>query len=124
MIILDACVLIALTDATNSCHAEARSIMSAADRFAITALTGAEVMVYPMPSAVGTWADLFRDLGIEVVPITANDMAAIAALRRQSGLKMPDALVLWLASQRQACVATFDQRLAAKAGEYRLAVLP
>lgn len=116
---LDACVLIALTDATNAFHEPAKAIMATADTFAITALTGAEVMVHPMPG----WADLLRDLAIGVVPIEAADMAAIADTRRRSGLKMPDALVLWAASTRQASVATFDQHLAAKAREAGLVVV-
>lgn len=124
LIILDACVLIALTDGTNTFHADARHILSGEEDFAITALTGAEVMVHPIPAAVGSWSDLLRDLGVAVIPIEAPDMEAIAATRRQSGLKMPDALVLWLALRRNADVATFDQRLAAQVKEHGLTVLP
>ena len=124
LIVLDACVLIALTDQTNTNHDSARRLLSTNDQLAITALTGAEVMVYPIPKAQGGWSELLRDLAIEVVAITAEDMEAIAATRRQSQLKMPDAIVLWLARQRGACVGTFDEKLAAKARQYGLAVRP
>lgn len=124
MIVLDACVLLALTDKTNIFHASARRVLSLPDQFAITALTGAEVMVYPMAVADGGWPELLRDFAIDVVPIVAIDIAAIAAMRRQSGLKMPGALVLWLAQRRDADVATFDDRLAAKARQFGLTVQP
>lgn len=122
MIVLDARVLVALTDETNPSHAAARRILSSADTFAMTALSGVDLMAYPMPTTAGTWADLLRDFAVEVVPIEAADMGAIAATKRQSGLPMPDALTLWLARQRGAAVATFDAPLAAMAKQYGLAV--
>ena len=124
MIVLDACVLIALTDRSNTWHDEARQILARPGGFAICVLTGAEIMVYPVPPDLGTWQRLFADLGIDVWSIEAADMPLIADERRTSGLRMPDALVLWLARRLDAAVATFDQTLATRARQFGVAVLP
>ena len=115
MIILDTCVLIAFADPANIFHADAERILATTERLAITALTGAELMVHPSPDQSRQWREMLRRLAIDVVPITEDDMEAIAETRRESGLKMPDALVLWLARTYEATVASFDQHLCDRA---------
>jgi predicted nucleic acid-binding protein len=118
LIVLDACVLIAFADKANRFHDDAFKILSTSDSLLVSALTAAEVMVYPLPAASGDWGDLFRDLGVAIAPIEEEDVASIAETRRNSGLKMPDVLVLWLAQSRGAGIATFDEQLMAKAQQY------
>ena len=120
MIVLDSCVLIAFADPANVLHQDAKRIMTTTEPLAITALSGAEIMVHPPQAQRQLWRDLFRDFAIEVVPITEDDMEAIADMRRTSNLKMPDALVLWLAQRRQAGVATFDRQLLNRAEQLGL----
>ena len=117
MIVLDTCVLIALSDPDNVFHADARRILTTPEPLAITALSGAELMVHPSPDQRHQWRTALADLGIEVVPLTEDDMEDLAQIRRESGLRMPDALVLWLARARQATLASFDQRLLQRAAE-------
>jgi len=115
MIILDSCVLIALTDARNVFHCDAKRILTTTESLAITALSGAEVMVDSASHPQVNWRDLLFDLDIDVVDIAEGDMEAIAKMRRISGMKMPDALVLWLAEAHGAAIATFDRQLLNKA---------
>lgn len=124
MIVLDSCVLIAFADPANVFHENAKNILMTTEPLAITALSGAEVMVYPAPEQRRHWRDMLHDLAIEVVPILADDMEAIAETRRTSGLKMPDALVLWLAETRGATIASFDRRLLDQAQHRGLPTLP
>ena len=114
MIVLDACVLAAFVDPANLFHRHARSIMGMTEPFAISALTGAEVMVpschQPLP-APAFWPALFADFDIHIIDLTGADMARLAALRAASRLKMPDAIVLHTAMIASASIATFDAAL-------------
>ncbi|MCL2788767.1 MAG: PIN domain-containing protein, partial [Micrococcales bacterium] len=97
MIVLDACVLIAFADPANVFNADAARILTTAEPLVISALSGAEIMVHPLPDQQHHWWEMLADFGIDVVPVTRDDMEALAAVRRESGLKMPDAIILWLA---------------------------
>jgi predicted nucleic acid-binding protein len=121
VIVLDACVLIAFVDPSDASHDAAVSIMETLEPLAIAALTGAELMVRAVDRSA--WVDIFRELAIEVIPITAEDMVAIAATRCDSGLRMPDAIVLWLARTTGSGVASFDRRLLAKAEQLGVRVV-
>jgi len=123
VIILDTCVLIAFADPANIFHADSQRILATTEALAITALTGAELMVHPSPDQSRQWRAMLRRLTIDVVPITEDGMESIADTRRESGLKMPDALVLWLARTHEAAVASFDQRLLDRAGELGIAIV-
>ena len=120
MIILDSCVLIAFADPTDIFHPDACRVLTTTEALAITALTAAETMVHTSPQQHNLWRRTFDDLGTEVIPITGSDIEKIAETRSTSGLKMPDALVLWLAESRDAAVASFDQRLINTAQERNL----
>ena len=120
MIVLDPSVLIAFADPANASHQDAKRIMTTTEALAVTALTGAEILVSPSREQQFEWRDLFHALAVEVVPITENDMRTIANMRRTSDLKMPDALVLWAAKERKAGVATFDEQLRSRAEELGL----
>jgi predicted nucleic acid-binding protein len=122
MIALDACVLIAFVDPADAHHEAARRILTTTEPLMITALTGAELMVRPTRPG-WQWSDLLRELGITIESITADDMTAIAQTRRDSGLKMPDALVVWVAHTHGATLASFDQHLCAKATAWGVATI-
>ena len=117
MIILDTCVLIAFADPSNIFHADSERILATTEPLAITALSGTELMVHPSPDQRRQWREMLRKLAIDVVPITEDDMEAIAAVRRESGLKMPYALVVWAAQTHGAAIASFDQRLLDRASD-------
>ena len=123
MIVLDTCVLIAFADPANIFHAESQRILATTEPLAITALSGAELMVHPSQDQSRQWRGMLRKLAINVFPITEDDMESIADTRRESGLKMPDALVLWLARTHEAAVASFDQRLLDRAGQLGVAIV-
>ncbi|MCL1907545.1 MAG: PIN domain-containing protein [Propionibacteriaceae bacterium] len=122
VIVLDACVLIAFVDRTHHFHHDARIVLSHPEQFVISALTAAEVMVYPLESDHGDWLNLFRDLGVAIVAIEEENVPGIAEMRRVSGLRMPDALVLWLAQNSGSSIATFDAQLIKRAQELGVAV--
>jgi predicted nucleic acid-binding protein len=111
VIILDACVLIAFADPANEHHAAAAAILETSEALAISALTGAEVMAHPPAEAQTAWRQLFCDFGMKVPPLAEPDMAALASVRRRAGVKMPDAIVLFLTEREGAAVASFDGRL-------------
>ena len=123
MIVLDACVLIAFADPANAFHDDAKRILATAEPLMLTALSGAEIMVHPTSEQSHQWLGFLRELAIEVVPITCDDMEAIANVRRESRLKMPDSLVVWLAESRSAAVASFDEHLLVKAAERGLRII-
>jgi predicted nucleic acid-binding protein len=125
VIVLDACVLAAFADPDHSHHRPARSIMARPEPFALSALTGAEVMVpnahhQPQP---GLWAALFADFGIRVIDLASADMAPLATLRAATRLRMPDAIVLYTAISCGASVATFDAALSRAAGSCQVGVI-
>jgi len=87
--------------------------MARTESFAVSALTGAEVMVpnphhQPNPDY---WTQVFAAFAIRVIPLTEADMSALAALRAATALKMPDAIVLHTAITHSATIATFDAAL-------------
>lgn len=120
--VLDANVLIAYLDGGDNLHERAVSLLRdhADSDLVIGELTLAEVLVGPVTR--GTEQAVLaavRELAIEVVPrrhaaeLTSIATAlALARLRSETGLKMPDCCVLLTARQRQADVLTFDKKLA------------
>lgn len=120
--VLDASVLIAFLDNDDDLHERAVALLKdhAASDLVIGELTLAEVLVGPVRRGVeDPVLAAVRDLGIEVVPQAdaekrspVDTALALARLRRETGLKMPDCCVLLIAGQRQAEVLTFDERLA------------
>lgn len=126
MIVLDANVLIGLFDPADAQHAEAESLLRdhADETMAMSAMTLAEFLIRPTIAAVADKAELFiANLGIVVCPLLADDSRHLARLRAESGLKMPDAVVLWLAQSSSASLMTLDRRLAQVATETGLAVV-
>ena len=112
MIVVDASVLIADLDSADAHHAAAvEALADAVPPLWVHPVTAAEVLVAAVRRGVAesVWADLTA-IGVEVdhSPI---DPLQLAGLRVSTGCKMPDCCVLATAANRNAAVATFDDRL-------------
>jgi len=115
MIVLDANVLIALFDADDALHARAETLLRSHDdeQLSISALTLAEFLIHPTAAGIAARAQLFvANMGIIVAPLLGDDATYLAGLRGATGLKMPDAIVLWLAQSSAAKLMTLDDHLA------------
>lgn len=120
MIVLDANVLIALLDASDAHHARAVALLDthAADGYAASALTLAEVLVGPARSGGEDRARAaLTGLGLEVIPVSEPDALSLARVRERHRLRMPAAVVLNAALASGAGLGTFDASLARAARE-------
>jgi predicted nucleic acid-binding protein len=127
VIAVDASVLIAHLDPTDTHHEAATSLLRRAPPGALLVhgLTLAEILVGGV--RVGRGAALRQDLraaGVVVAPADADEPLRLAELRVSSGLKLPDCCVLDVAVRAQLPLATFDDALAAAARRRGVAVLP
>ncbi len=127
MIVLDASVLIAHFDATDSHHYRAGELLLlAADQdrtLGASLITLAEVLVGP--ARAGRIDEATAALGrLRVCTVTLPPDAAfrLATLRAATTLKMPDCCVLLAADQVADAIATFDDRLADAACNHGLTV--
>lgn len=119
MIVLDANVLIAHLDQHDVHHAAAKErLLDLADRpFGASSITLAEVLVAPartgsLPAAQAA----LRALEVSELSLPPNASERLAALRVETGLKLPDCCVLLAAEAVAGTVLTFDDRLAREAG--------
>ncbi|MFC5993096.1 type II toxin-antitoxin system VapC family toxin [Pseudonocardia hispaniensis] len=114
MILLDASVLIAFLDATDSHHLAAEELLADAidDELTVNTLTLAEVLVAPARDGrLDVVRKAFRDLEVRELLFPANAAVRLAQLRAQTRLKMPDCCVLLAAEDAGAQIASFDDRL-------------
>ena len=119
MIVLDASVMIAILDSSDSHFETAQRIFlnHATERLVAPRMTVAETLVQPArvgraPAAAAALAML--GVGYLDEP---DDPLELARLRASSGLRMPDCLILYAAIRERAKLATFDTRLAKAASE-------
>jgi predicted nucleic acid-binding protein len=125
VIVLDASVLIAHFEATDSHHDRAsRLLVEAADEsLGASALTLAEVFVGPACAGKLDEAKAaVHRLEIVTVGLMENAAERLATLRATRRLRLPDCCVLLAAETAEAAVATFDHHLAAAAAELGLTV--
>lgn len=125
MIVLDASVLIAHFEATDSHHAEATELLMAhaAEPFASSVVTLAEVYVGAARAGqAGRLHQLLARLEVESLDLPADAARRLGELRSTTHLKMPDCCVLYTAEHHDAAVATFDEKLAARAVDLGLSV--
>lgn len=118
MIVLDASVLIAHLDATDSHHERADRLLAASgnEELAASVVTMAEVLVGPSRTGtVDRALAALAQLAVTPVPIERATPVRLALLRAETGLKLPDCCVLLAAEESGAAVATFDDRLAGAA---------
>ncbi|MDR1393310.1 MAG: PIN domain-containing protein [Bifidobacteriaceae bacterium] len=123
MIVLDASVIIALLDPENIHHQAVRPVYASDERLAVSTLTLAEVMVYPLPEP-RNWEAFITDFEIAVIPLLDGDAGGLAQVRRETRLRMPDSVVLYTAMKLGADIATTDRHLARAASGAGLHVLP
>jgi predicted nucleic acid-binding protein len=118
--VLDASVLIAYFGAADAHTEDAVGLLEQADDLALSTITLAEVLVGATRS--GRARDLLEalaEMGVEEVPLGPSAAEALARLRIETGLRLPDCCVLLAADTTRAnAVATFDDRLA-RAAEQR-----
>ncbi len=125
MIILDASVLIGHFELADAHHTDATALLSAhaLESFAASVITHAEVYV---GAARARQADqlhrLLAQLQIESLDLPAGAARRLGELRATTTLKMPDCCVLYSAEQHNAAIATFDDKLAARAAHLGLTV--
>lgn len=125
MIILDASVLIGHFESADAHHAEATALLAAhaSESFAASVVTLAEVYVGAARAAQAEQLQkLLARLQIESLELPAGAARRLGELRAATSLKMPDCCVLYSAEQYNAAIATFDDKLAARAAELGVAV--
>lgn len=126
MIVLDASVLIAHLDSTDVHHERARSLLLdvVEEQLVASHLTLAEVLVGPARTGrLERAASALRRLAVTAIPFDDDDPPRLAAMRADSGLRLPDCCVLLVAQKTRSRLATFDQQLARAARERGHAVL-
>jgi predicted nucleic acid-binding protein len=116
VIVVDASVLIAHLDERDALHAQAveRLLAAAGETLGASTLTLAEVFVGPARGGrLGDARAAIAALEIQEVPLASGAAGALATLRAETGLKLPDCCVLLAAQDtRASAVLTFDERLA------------
>lgn len=121
VIVIDASVLIAHLNGADSSHdrAEAALLAAAELPLAASSITLAEVLVGPVRAGkLDVARSALRALEIAEVAFGAGAAERLAALRADTGLKLPDCCVLLAAQDVGAeAVLTFDDRLMKRAQE-------
>ena len=126
MIVVDASVLIALLDAGDAHHANARSIAAAhaSEGFLIHPVTLAEVLVGAVRNGRGTQrVSELTAMGVLAAEPDPTEPLFLAELRVNTGLPLPDCCVLSTALSVGASIATFDARLGRAAASAGLGVI-
>jgi predicted nucleic acid-binding protein len=124
VIVLDASVLIAHLDQHDSLHDAARHrlVAVAEQPFGASAITLAETLVGPTRTGrLRSARAALRALDVAELALPPSAAERLAALRTETGLKLPDCCVLLAAEDADGGVLTFDERLASAAAERGLA---
>ncbi len=113
MIVLDAGVVIAyLAPADAHHHAAEEFLLRATVELLVNPVTLAEILVFPTrENRVEEALATLSDIGVVESPFPTHAGRNLAALRASTGLKMPDCCVLLTAMDRQATLASFDDKL-------------
>lgn len=125
MIVLDASVLIAHFESGDTHHADATDLLTthAEQRFASSVVTLAEVYVGAARAGqADRLAQLLARLDVEPLDLPSGAARRLGELRATTHLKMPDCCVLYTAEHHAAAVATFDEKLAARAVDLGLTI--
>ncbi|WP_158609715.1 type II toxin-antitoxin system VapC family toxin [Cellulomonas triticagri] len=126
MIVVDANVVIAASTPDHVHHGRARDILveHGSDGVVLHSLTMAEVLVGPARAGAQDAAHAaFEAAGLRSSPTTDPGPIALAVVRAQAALTMPDACVLATAEHVGVPLATFDARLAREAAARGTAVI-
>jgi predicted nucleic acid-binding protein len=123
LIVLDASVLIAHFDAGDPHHEKARRLLKKynGEQLGASAITLAETLVSPARAGRLVDAEAALDrLGVVELVLDEGSPGLLAAMRTESGMKLPDCCVLLAARDHDAAVASFDKRLLAAAKKLNL----
>lgn len=126
MIVVHASVLIGHFEPADAHHAQATAVLTAhlLESFAASVITLAEV--YTGAARCGQaprLKELLEDLRIEELELPAGASLRVGELRAATNLTMPDCCVLYTAEHYHAAIATFDDKLAARAREIAIPVI-
>ena len=115
VVVLDSSALIALYSDSDPHHQWGLKLFldTADNDLEMSALSFAEVLVHPTRN--GTKSKFLRSiegLGLRIADLPFDSAEELADLRAQTGLKMPDVVVLRQAMKSSAVLATADQKLA------------
>ncbi len=125
MIVLDACLIIALLNSAERGHDTARRLIAEADDFLVHPVNLAEVLVLAERHGMGAaLVDDLAGLGIRSASIDDQEPLRLARLRVATGLKLPDCCALGLAQACGAPLATFDAALIRAARALDVPILP
>lgn len=123
--VFDASALIALFSEADSHHSWALKAFgeTAEYHYQITALTLAEVLVHPIRSGKEKlFLENLKSLEMEVTAIDMGSALELARLRSETGLRMPDAVVLNQCNQANGALVTADSMLATRSREIGIEV--
>lgn len=117
MIVADASWLIALVDPTDPHHGLAKDLegRTFGTRVLLHPLTLAECLVGPARLGKLDQAESALRSAVEVIEFDPASPGRFARLRAETGLRLPDTVVLDTALRHGAGIATFDDRLRAEA---------
>ncbi|WP_306231196.1 type II toxin-antitoxin system VapC family toxin [Agrococcus beijingensis] len=121
MVVLDAGVIIAHLDGDDALHARTEELLNslAPAPLAASVLTIAECLAHPASRGILSRAErAIEQLGVARIALSADGAAAIATIRSETGLRMPDAVVVHTAELLGAQLATTD-RAVARAARHR-----
>jgi predicted nucleic acid-binding protein len=115
VIVFDAGVLIAIEQPTDAHHVAALRFLeaNADERFVAGGVTLAESLVHAVTT--GQAEEVLEDyelLGIQPLDIGGASAGAVARIRAETRLRMPDALVVYACEREQAELVTTDAALA------------
>jgi len=118
MIVLDASVVIAHLSSRHPHHARSFVLLDTEAELALHPVTLAETLVLPARERREELVlAALRRLGVEQLEPDAAEPQAVARLRAETGLGLPDCYVLHAAERLGAGLATFDERLSSIARE-------
>ncbi len=126
VVVVDAGALIALFDDRDPHHEWAFGMFMRTlnQELVMSALTYAEVLVHPTRAGRADEFDQrIAGLKLGIRPAAPEDATLLAGLRATTSLRMPDVVVLQLATSEQATLATTDKTLAKEARSRDLRVL-
>jgi predicted nucleic acid-binding protein len=126
VILLDASVLIGHFEPADAHHARAGALLKThlIDSFAASVITLAEVYTGAARSGQAQRLnELLQQLEIDELGLPAGAALRLGELRAATNLKMPDCCVLFTAEHHGAAIATFDDKLAARADDIGVSVV-
>ena len=123
MIVLDARVLIAHFAIRDVHSTRAFELLDTEEELAIHPVTLAEVLTRPARDGRAEhYRERIATMGVEQLPVPAEQPLTLAKLRAGTSLRLPDCCVLAAAMETGAALATFDATLAKVAAEHGITV--